>query len=341
MNRLLFFALLYFLLTALARKQIEERRNYVDTFRRFLFSRSHMGNKSINLRHRGRNLQNSTSRVEGEAQSRIIGGTPVPEGRYPYLAALFKRDPKNGLMAQVCGGSLISPTVILTAAHCSDSIDLAIIGLRDITNFQGKGYEYHDISADQKEIYPSYDPGTHDGDFLLLFLKNPSKATPVRLNSNPMIPSDGQQLTVIGWGLDQTGSPTKIPEETVVQAVSNSKCTVRYALAAATSVTHTQLCASGGSTHDSCQGDSGGPLIVKGDNADNDLLVGVVSWGSDCADSFFPGVYARVSSVTNWLQSKVPEAKFNNASSDVSASESSSNSSSNSECWNLIFFNWC
>jgi secreted trypsin-like serine protease len=341
MNRLLFFALLCFILIALARKQIEERRNYFDTFKRLLLSRSHIGNKSINLRHRGRNLQNSTSRADGEAQSRIIGGTPVPEGRYPYVAALFKRDPKYGIMVQVCGGSLISPTVVLTAAHCSDSIDLAIIGLRDITNVQDKGYEYHEISADQKVIYPSYDPGTQDGDFLLLFLKNSSKATPVRLNSSPMIPIDDQQLTVIGWGLDQTGSPTKIPEETVVQAVSNSKCTLRYVLAAETSVTHNQLCASGGSTHDSCQGDSGGPLIIKGDDADNDVLVGVVSWGSDCADSFFPGVYARVSSVATWLQSKVPMAKFNNVSSDVSASESSGNSSSDSECWNLIFFNWC
>jgi secreted trypsin-like serine protease len=284
-----------------------------------------------------RSLNDHSLKLDGNIQSRIIGGTPVTEGRFPYICALFKRDPKNGAMVQVCGGSLISPSVILTAAHCSDSIDLAIIGLLDLTKYDGLNYEYHEISADQKEVYPSYDPRTQDGDFLLVTLNNSSQATPVKLNSMSSVPTNGQQLAVIGWGVDQTGSPTNLAEETVVQAVPNSECNVRYFFDAS-SVTETQLCASGGSTHDSCQGDSGGPLIVKGDNADTDVLVGLVSWGSDCADVFYPGVYARVSSAANWIHTKVPDARFNQNVSDVPPSL---DSKCKSECWDLVFFCWC
>ena len=90
-------------------------------------------------------------------------------------------------------------------------------------------------------------------------------------------------------------------------------------------ITSNMLCASA-NNKDSCQGDSGGPL-VKGN-----VQVGVVSWGIDCADPNFPGVYARVSSQYNWIESEVckenkqyaEEAGFDctNASFDPSVSSS-------------------
>ncbi len=70
---------------------------------------------------------------------------------------------------------------------------------------------------------------------------------------------------------------------------------------------------------DSCQGDSEGPLIFRGnyEHGSEDNLVGVVSWGFGCADSDFPGVYARVSSAYHWIRQEVcngsmyPPAEFN------------------------------
>ena len=50
---------------------------------------------------------------------------------------------------------------------------------------------------------------------------------------------------------------------------------------------------------DSCQGDSGGPMVVNG------VLAGVVSWGNECADPDYPGVYAKVLTVKGWIESKM------------------------------------
>ena len=70
----------------------------------------------------------------------------------------------------------------------------------------------------------------------------------------------------------------------------------------------TMLCAGYGpgpeeDAKDSCQGDSGGPLYLQGATSENpgsDVLVGVVSWGIGCA-SGYPGVYARISEFTDFI----------------------------------------
>jgi secreted trypsin-like serine protease len=54
---------------------------------------------------------------------------------------------------------------------------------------------------------------------------------------------------------------------------------------------------------DSCQGDSGGPIVIRGNN--EHVQVGVVSWGSGCADKDFPGVYSKVGSAYDWIKEVV------------------------------------
>ena len=65
------------------------------------------------------------------------------------------------------------------------------------------------------------------------------------------------------------------------------------------------MCAENIEEKDSCQGDSGGPLVIRSDSGD--MQVGVVSWGIGCAHDDFPGVYARLSSVYDWIRKNVCE----------------------------------
>jgi secreted trypsin-like serine protease len=212
-----------------------------------------------------------------EISSRIIGGTDVTPGRYPYLASLHFRDNTTGELYQVCGGSLIAPWVILTAAHCYDYIDVAMIGLHNLTKAEETSHETYNITSEQKVIYPFYDNITLDGDFLLLFLDKPSIYAPIQLNDDPDIPLGDTMLTVMGWGTQEAGYSSVIPEETTVETRSNYWCNLAYQGANFVLdtipdnvadmlgfepyiITENSLCAEGGSKFDACWGDSGGPL---------------------------------------------------------------------------------
>lgn len=78
------------------------------------------------------------SSVSAQVSRKLIyGGTEVTPNRYPYLASLYKRNTETGDLAFACTGSLIAPSVILTAAHCETrvgaGIDVAKLGLHDLT----------------------------------------------------------------------------------------------------------------------------------------------------------------------------------------------------------------
>jgi len=115
--------------------------------------------------------------------------------------------------------------------------------------------------------------------------------------------TDGDDLFVSGWGATQyEGGSSKLLLEVQVDFVPNSDCSASYGF----SMDDASLCASSPGK-DACQGDSGGPLVVResddGSASSNDILVGVVSYGFECANPDYPGVYARVQYVFDWIQS--------------------------------------
>ena len=86
-----------------------------------------------------------------------------------------------------------------------------------------------------------------------------------------------------------------------VPAVTNSACKSAYG----GSITDSMLCAglTGIGGKDACQGDSGGPYVCN-DNG-NAVIAGVVSWGIGCALPNYPGVYARVTTVLDWVKNNM------------------------------------
>lgn len=165
------------------------------------------------------------------------------------------------------------------------------------------GVQYNVIS---NEIHPDYDWFTLDYDVALLRVSVPITLTnsiqPIALlaTGSDDIP-DGALLRVSGYGQTQVAADDQtLLRAVTVPKISNERCKEKYA-AYVFPVNDNMLCAGfteGG--QDACQGDSGGALVNEAGEA-----VGVVSWGIGCARPGYPGVYARISSVRDFISSKI------------------------------------
>lgn len=110
----------------------------------------------------------------------------------------------------------------------------------------------------------------------------------------------GEKLIVTGWGVTETGETSSVLKKAEVPYVTNSTCNEPTSYGG--KILNMMMCAGereGGI--DSCQGDSGGPL-VKGSNAEDAILVGIVSFGEGCASRLKYGVYTRVGSERDWIR---------------------------------------
>gem|GEM_PF-1431662 len=267
-------------------------------------------------------LQAAERAMEADRTIRIIGGSEVPDLRYPWMAAIYFRT-QNNLFAPACGGSLIADRWILTAAHCMvqdgevrDPNNVAfLLGELDLTS-DGGLFD----SVSRIIVHPEYDAATITNDIALLELPDPVDfLTPITLPNliNP-VPENGERATVTGWGLtSENGAPSSILQEVDLPIVSHNNCFSFYALDPLIGVnSETSLCAgairAGG--RDSCQGDSGGPLFVQRGN--QFVQAGVVSFGVGCARPSVPGVYSRVAPFFDWINSFVNSPTVYDGNSD-------------------------
>ena len=144
----------------------------------------------------------------GDGEFRIVGGTNAANGEFPYMV-------KGG----GCGGSLITPNLVLTAAHCDGAFKNRELRIGSIDRNSGG-----EIAMGVKEIpHPNYKGSNND--FMVVTLDREVQKTPIPLNSNVNSPSVGEQLTVIGFGrTSEGGSSSNRLKKVNVPTVSFQDC---------------------------------------------------------------------------------------------------------------------
>ena len=222
-----------------------------------------------------------------------------------------------------CSGALIAPDMVLSAGHVLPPPDavsvmkLYVGAYETDTTGLNDGAEGFDIQ--QAWLHPNYT--TIHNDFSLFLLNGTSSVEPVRITPNNSIPEADSDMTMLGTGTFNltTGQRSAVLQSAVTQTLSNEDCRLAHDPNRGISyggdfIGPTNLCTF--SDRDGCVFDSGGPIIYKDPDV-GDILVGLISYGVDCADIIYPAVNARVSAVYDWIadtvcqHSKDPPKDFN------------------------------
>lgn len=238
------------------------------------------------------------------AQAIVGGGAPTRP--YPFAVQLFEKGDF------ICGGQLVRPGWVLTAAHCVENPDTgAQTEPADLEVRLGRMR----LTDEGGEVIPIAQVVKHENyagngsDLALLKLARNSTATPLRIvtSAERAIWAPGVKATIIGWGATMFGGGSSNElREAQVTITDDASCETTGAQPGSYEA-ETMFCAgepTGGK--DSCQGDSGGPLMVP-DAQGTPTLAGVVSFGTGCAFPLLYGVYARIGDPTlrGWLDGKI------------------------------------
>ncbi|MER5552326.1 trypsin-like serine protease [Streptomyces sp. NPDC002793] len=264
----------------------------------------------------------ATDGAERTVDPKIIGGVAAPITEAPWMVQLHYYDDKGTVdeaddEGYFCGGTLVAPAKVLTAAHCVDGLDWETNGavLGGTTQLPEAG-DLHGGTATgvwRQWVHPDYDDAGFDHDVAVLTLGSalPYETLQPAASGDTARYGAGTPATVYGWGRTSSTSndisPVLLKASVPVQA--DSACSGYFG---SDFVPGKMVCAGQAAsgqdtgTVSPCNGDSGGPLVVNG------RIAGVVSWGvTDCVASGAYGVYAKTATFAGEVNPRIDDANLN------------------------------
>ncbi|XP_077196671.1 acrosin-like isoform X2 [Paroedura picta] len=244
---------------------------------------------------------------------RVIGGTDAVPGTWPWMVSI--QIPSENGYIHVCGGSLISPRWVVTAAHCFLQKKFLehwklIIGA---TQLSQPGDFVQERTIKNLVEHELYSRRRSLNDIALMELSAPVNCSdyiqPACLPDEDVDVSSLTHCYVSGWGVMDMSKPTEtadIMQEARVNLISLDICNSTEWYNGR--IHYNNLCAGyeeGGI--DSCQGDSGGPLTCREARSERFWVVGVTSWGNGCAKVRKPGVYSSTQQFLDWVKGKTKD----------------------------------
>jgi trypsin len=278
----------------------------------------------------------AASAQASDFEYQVVGGHDANIEEYPWQAALaFHPDTQppgdDAFERQFCGGVLVTPSVVLTAAHCVydtdphcgiclpvdevlDPGDVNVVLGRTTLSNDGQGAEHAVQAVDYERIDDgtpvAYNPATIENDVAYLVLTNPApindmtvKQLQIAADNESSVWADGVYNEVTGWGSTTAHdgfspiifTPSDTLQGASVPIVHDDTCSANYG---SMFNPDNMVCAGYPEGEvDACYGDSGGPLEAPLEGGEY-RLIGLTSWGIGCAQPNNPGVYARVAGET-------------------------------------------
>uniref|UniRef100_K7F5T2 Vitamin K-dependent protein C n=1 Tax=Pelodiscus sinensis TaxID=13735 RepID=K7F5T2_PELSI len=239
-------------------------------------------------------------------QIRLTEGKMGRKGDSPWQTMLL-----DGKGKFKCGGVLIHPSWVLTAAHCVEDKGRFKVRLGEYNRLRNEDTE-QTIVVDKCVSHENYSKQSSDNDIAMLHLSQPivfnKFVLPICLPNKKLaeqeLTANGRPMVVTGWGSqsDVSMNYSAVLSYIEIPLVPWSDC----AQAMRHAVSENMLCAGNlEDKQDACGGDSGGPMVTKFKNTW--FLVGLVSWGEGCGKKEKFGVYTKVSQYLEWIQQQIKQ----------------------------------